>query len=436
MSNSIELLASFINILLGLFSTFIIFDFLGRFKRSIFYPKYIYIIAYILFTASLFLVNITLDNGIITLVVTLLGTVFIGHFLYNNEKIYIIYYAIYVVSLLIIQCIVSLLFNFSCYYFDIYFYSSLIYINTLSLVIQFSYLVITRLFIIYFKNKKIKKITKVQYLNFLVMPVFIIIYIITLMMYLQIYIEFSDVLWIIVNIVSIIILNIFITSIFESISKNNELKSKLMIYEEKSRILYDYYISLENNYKNSRKIIHDIKNHLQTVENLYKSGNYDKGKMYTEDMYKLLDKFSQKQYAEHKTLNLIINDKMLKAHKYDIDFQCKIGDVDLEFIRDIDLTTIFANLLDNAIDETRLGKDRKKIMLKVDSFNNFLIINIINSLNSTPKKGNKFLKSTKRNHSGFGLENVNTALENYDGNMRIDFDKNEFKVNIIIPVNN
>lgn len=93
MSNSIELLASFINILLGLFSTFIIFDFLGRFKRSIFYPKYIYIITYILFTAFLFLVNITLDNGIITLVVTLLGTVFIGHFLYNNEKIYIIYYA-------------------------------------------------------------------------------------------------------------------------------------------------------------------------------------------------------------------------------------------------------------------------------------------------------------------------------------------------------
>lgn len=435
-NSSIEILASLINLLLGFFSTFIIFDFLGRFKRNKFYPKYVYVIAYIIFTVSLFGVNIILADGLITLGVTFLGTVSIGYFLYNREKIAIIYYSIYVVALLITQSVVSLLFNLACARFAIYFYSPIIYISTLSLVIQFSYLGISRLFIIYFKNKNIKKITRVQYFNFLVMPLFSIIYIMTLMMYLQTYIGLSDMLWIMVNILSIIILNIFITNIFESISKNNELKSKLILYEEQSRIQYEYYSSLENNYKNSRKVIHDIKNHLQTIENLYKSEQCDKGKTYTDDMYKLLEKFSQKQYAEHRTLNLIINDKMIKANKYNIDFICKVGEIDLEFIKDIDLTTIFANLLDNAIDETSLVEKEKKITLKIDSFNNFIIINIINSLRNKPQKDKNFFKSTKKNHSGFGLENVSRALEKYEGNMRIDFDDREFKVNIIIPINN
>lgn len=153
-------------------------------------------------------------------------------------------------------------------------------------------------------------------------------------------------------------------------------------------------------------------------------------------MYKLLEKFSQKQYAEHRTLNLIINDKMIKANKYNIDFICKVGEIDLEFIKDIDLTTIFANLLDNAIDETSLVEKEKKITLKIDSFNNFIIINIINSLRNKPQKDKNFFKSTKKNHSGFGLENVSRALEKYEGNMRIDFDDREFKVNIVIPINN
>lgn len=436
MNSSIEILASLINILLGFFSTFIIFDFLSRFKRNKFYSKYVYLIAYVIFTFSLFGVNIILANGFMTLGITFLGTVLIGYFLYNREKISIIYYSIYVVALLMTQSVVSLLFNLACSYLGIYFYSPIIYITTLSLIVQFSYLGISRLFIICFKNKNIRNITKVQYFNFLVMPMFSIIYITTLMMYLQTYIGLSDMLWIMINIVSIIILNMFITNIFESISKNNELKSKLVLYEEKSRIQYEYYSSLEDNYKNSRKIIHDIKNHIQTIENLYKADQCEKGKSYTDDMCKLLESFSQKKYAEHRTLNLIINDKMIKANKYNIDFVCKVSGVDLEFIRDIDLTTIFANLLDNAIDETSLGEKERKIILKIDSFNNFIIINIINSLNSNPKRDKKFFKSIKKNHSGFGLENVSRALEKYDGNMRIDFNDDEFKVNIIIPINN
>lgn len=435
LNNSIQILGQIIAILLGFFSTYIIFDFMKRFKRNIYHKRYVYILAYIIFTAILFISNIFF-TGTINLILSLLGTVIIGHFLYNNEKIYILYYSIYVMVLFSFQIIVSVVFNIACYYFNINFYNIDIYGITLSIITQFTYLSVSRFFIICFKNKNIKRITKIQYLNFFVLPLFSIIYISTLMMYIQTYMSIEDLILLLINILSIVVLNLFITNIFESISKNNELKNKIMLYEEQSKMQYEYYNSLESKYRSSRKTIHDIKNHLQTIEDLYRTNEYEKGKEYTKDMYLLLEKFSQKKYTNNKVLNVIINDKFLKAKDYNIEFICKIGNVNLDFIKDIDLTTIFANLLDNAIDETKEIKDSKNITLKIDKFNEFIVINLINSLNSKPIKGKKFFKTTKKDHKGFGLENVSITLEKYEGNMRINYDEDKFKVNIIIPINN
>ncbi|WP_418896096.1 GHKL domain-containing protein [Terrisporobacter hibernicus] len=46
---------------------------------------------------------------------------------------------------------------------------------------------------------------------------------------------------------------------------------------------------------------------------------------------------------------------------------------------------------------------------------------------------NKKIKSTKINHDGLGLENIRKTLEKYEGSLVIDFNEDEFKVNIVIP---
>ncbi len=229
-------------------------------------------------------------------------------------------------------------------------------------------------------------------------------------------------------------MNIFITKIFESISKNNEMKNELLLYEQQANLNYEYYNSLENKYKNSRKIIHDIKNHLQTIESLYKDKEEIVAASYTEDLYKIFNKLEQRYYTYNKVLNIILNDKIEFAEKFGVKLDCKIGDVELDFIKDIDLTTIFTNLLDNAIDEVKEFDENKEVYLKVDKFNDFLVINTHNDLKSKPlKDGDKF-KTTKKNHSGLGLQNVKVAIEKYNGNMKVNFEDKCFKVNIVIPM--
>lgn len=365
-NNSITVLGQIITFLLGLFSTYIIFDFMRRFGGNQYFKKPYYLLGYIGFTLVIFLSKIFCGN-LLNTAITIAATLIVGHVFFNNKKIYILYYSMFIVSLIIFQLIATFLFQIICVSLNINFYSADIFILTNSIIVQFANLSASRLFIIFYKKKKIEKILPIQYLNFLVLPIFSVFYITTLMMYIQIYLSMEDIILLLLNIISIMVLNIFITNIFQSISKNNELINQIQLYEQQGKIQYEYYASLESKYKNSREIIHDIKNHLQTIEDLYKLHEDEKADKYTKDLYNMFDRLSQKYYTSNKVLNIILNDKMQKAENFHETLNCKIGDADLDFIKSMDLTTIFSNLLDNAIEGSKDVPGIKDIFLKLIS---------------------------------------------------------------------
>ncbi|WP_234117303.1 sensor histidine kinase [Clostridium hydrogenum] len=433
LNDSITILGQTISIILGLFSIYIIFYFMGSLERNLYHKKYVYVLGYIFFTLAVFAAGV-FHSQFIAFLINVIATVIAGHFLYNDKKIYLFYYSIFIVILGCFQIVVGFLFGQVCQLFNINFYSLDIFVITDSIIIQLSNLSAARLGIVFYKRKKIERITTVQFFNFLILPIFSIFYITTLLMYAQTYISLEDTILIVVNIASIIALNVYITNIFEAISNNNKLKNELMLYNEQAKMQYEYYNNLDTKYKNSRKIIHDIKNHMNAIEELYEQRETEKAKNYAEDMYKMFDKFVQKYYTSNKVLNIIINDKLSKAEQLGVGINCKIGDVNLEFIKDIDLTTIFSNLLDNAIEGTKTAAENKNISLKVDKFNEFIVINLINPTDKEPIQEKKGFKSTKKHHKGLGLENVRMALNKYEGNMRIEYKDKIFKVNIVIPV--
>lgn len=433
LDNSITVFSQVIAVLLGMISTYIIFDFMSKFGRTLYYKKYVYVVAYIIFTLILFGTNIY-GNSLINIIVSLALTIIIGHILYNDNKMYILYYSIFIIFICCFQIVSSIVLQFVYKVFNINFSSLDFYVITTSIITQFINLSASRLFIICFKNKKIQKITPIQYLNFLILPFFSIFYIMTLMIYVQIYISMEETILLIVNIIFIVILNLYITNIFESVSKNNILKNEVALYEQQSKLQYQYYNDLENKYKNSRKVIHDMKNHLQAVEQLYHLQENEIASRYTKDMYQMLEELGQKYYTSNRVLNIIINDKVQMAELLDIKVKCQIGDIQLDFIKDIDLTTIFANLFDNAIEAAKKVNDNRYINLKIDKFNKFTVITLSNSIYKLPIEDKGGFISQKKNHKGIGLINVKKALEKYEGNMRMQYDKDAFKVNIVIPI--
>ena len=434
MDSSLSLLGLTITILLGFFSTYIIFDFMARFNRKNYYDKKVYILAYCIYTGILFVANFNF-SAFVNLFITFVGAIIIGHFLYNSKKVYLLYYGILVALIFAVQLITSLIFNIICQAFNIIFLDVNAMSITSALIVQLVCFAVSRAAAFLLKKRKIEKFTLAQFFCFLIFPIFSIVYIMSLLLYTPFYISTSDTMLLLFNLVTIVLLNLFIANVFESISKTNKLKSDLLLYETQTNMQYEYYTSLENKYKSSRKTIHDIKNHLQTIEELYKVNDGEKAKEYTEDMYSLLGQFSHKYYTENTGLNIILNDKVNKMESFKIDFVCQIGDINLAFIKDIDLTTIFANLLDNAIRATKDIEKHKLISLKMDKVNEFIVINIISSIDKEPKTVGSTFLSTKKEHEGLGLQNVKMTVEKYEGNMRIDYNNENFKVNIVIPTN-
>lgn len=432
-NNSMNVMIEIVSFCISIFSTYIIFYFMKNFNRTLYHKKYIYIINFILFAILGTIGNIYIGGILSVFFIIMLIAVF-GHFLFNDKKIYLIYYSIFGVFVYCMQIVFTN--AFMCIYnmLNINFYNTTNLMLANSLVIQFANFGATSLFITLFKKKKIENLKINDYLSFLILPIFSISYITTMLMYMQKYLILQEIIIFSLNIVSIIFLNIFIIGIFEKVSKNNEMKNKISLYEQKNNMQYKYYNELETKILSSRKIIHDIKNHMQTIEALYKESEKDKAKKYVDDIYVLLDSFAEKRYSRNSVLNIIMNDKSTKAKQLDISIDSKIADVNLDMISDIDITTIFSNILDNAIEELENYNDEKIINLRVDKFNNFLVINISNKINNMPIKAEKLFKSTKKNHEGLGLGNVEFVVKKYNGNMKTSFDRGVFKLNIVIPL--
>lgn len=417
----------------NIFFTYICFYFMGKVEKNIYKKKTAYILVYLIFTIIVSAISL-LGNGLLNLVTITIGTILVGSYYYNNSRKYKIYYIAFSVCLFICDILATGIITIVISLLDIHIQNIAYYQIVLVISIRLIEFIYCKLAVLFINRRNASKLTIMQTLGFIIIQLFSLIYMFSLFSYIQIFSRIEDTIILNINVLLILIINVYITYMFDSISKKNILENEVNLYKQQSEFQYKYYDNLEKKYQGSRKLAHDIRNHLYTIEELYKINDTNSAKEYTNDIHKMLNELNQRYYTSNKVLNIILNDKFDYIKEKDIDIICRIGDVDLSFIRDIDITTIFANLLDNAIEATLEIEKNAYIKLDINKFNELLVINISNSIINKPIYKNKKFKSTKENHNGLGIENIKKSLEKYDGTMMIDYKEDEFKVNIVIPI--
>ena len=130
-----------------------------------------------------------------------------------------------------------------------------------------------------------------------------------------------------------------------------------------------------------------MKNHLQAVEHLYQAKDgQEQGGAYVKDLYHMLNLLGEKYYSSNRMLNIICNDKLSLARHPAVAISVEIGDVDFSDLRDIDITTIFANLLDNALEAVEAFGEGAYLNLKIQEVHHFRVISIVNASRPGMKK--------------------------------------------------
>lgn len=209
--------------------------------------------------------------------------------------------------------------------------------------------------------------------------------------------------------------------------EENILKDK---YLQLSKLHYE---SLMKNMEEVRGLRHDMKAHLNAVSYFIENRDWEKLERYIEEAKGESVK-GQKNFINinHDLINAILAETL--GNKPDIVFQYEGSLPEKIKVEDFDLCTIFSNLVSNSIEACdKLDYGKKEIILQIKRFQNNLCIYMENPVQDEIKMkelGKWTTKQDKVNH-GYGIQNIISAVEKYDGEISFQCENHRFSVEII-----
>jgi two-component system sensor histidine kinase AgrC len=271
------------------------------------------------------------------------------------------------------------------------------------------------------KQQRVLTLKRGQRLIFWAMPILSVIFLISLLLIGDYYVRWNGYALIIFNIVLLFGMNLVVFYSYQLVAKSCENK-------QREELLYQHYLKLEESYQASRKIVHDLKNHMQVITELYEMGEIQKAKQYNQEVFHILNQSHHLWYTENRMLNIILNEKLCHKNLQNVKLELDIQEHCLDRINEMDITTIFANLLDNAIEAIGSeGQEPRFLKISIKEAKDFLIIHVANSMGNVQKREKK--------HEGLGLGNVKEAVEKYEGTCTVEKNEKQFEVIIMISSN-
>lgn len=243
---------------------------------------------------------------------------------------------------------------------------------------------------------------------------------------------FSSGLFVILFTMGCLVLDIYLVFVFYQLAESRKREKEYSLIQQQSNIQLSVYRELSQKYADSVRIAHDAKKHVRALEDLVQS---EQASQYLDSICAELNKLYPAFEHENPLFSVLINHALYRSERNGIRLDLRLHDADLSMLSDMDLTILFANLLDNAIEAcAALPAEKRKIQLILEQEMGFLIIHITNPFAELAPLPHHKYGSTKPGHMGVGLSNVRQTVEKYHGVFSVDTDAEVFAVAITIPV--
>lgn len=247
----------------------------------------------------------------------------------------------------------------------------------------------------------------------------------------------SDSVIVFICLVLLLSINILTFYLQQDISQKNVEYARLQIELQKETDTEHYYNYVQEVNEKQHILIHDIKNHLNTISQLNDGKHIDEITGYINNILGSDALRKSKRYCKIDILNVIISRYAEQCNNSGISFEADIRANTLEYLPAQDFTSIFCNLLDNAIDAS-LSCDEPYIDCNVSLIRggNADLISIANSCKSSPLDHDGKLHSRKQGTGfhGYGLKSVKRIADKYNGLLNYVYseEKQEFRVVVML----
>ena len=305
-------------------------------------------------------------------------------------------------------------------------------LNTLSAMVLMK--IITFIVMIFFKNyyrmKSMKSLPIRYWICFCIIPISSMILLIF-----AYEASGSNINGVVMCTVLIMLMNLAVFYIYSILANAFEREMKQQLLQQQNQYYNRQLEIMKDSILNANSITHDLKNHLIVIESYIKKMELESAVSYIKDILshtKVEDCYVD---SGNIVIDSILNFKLQLIEKYGIEPTVEVvvpNEINME---PFDLTTIIGNLLDNAITGAKSVKDgRRWIHVNIQYNRGRVLICVKNSYSGELNKvGNEFATTkTDREKHGFGIKNVRSAVEKYDGDISFSTENDIFTVNTIL----
>ena len=362
-------------------------------------------------------------------------------FMYQSKWLTAFFHA-FIITIIMVLSEVGILILLSYFIPDFYdngtYFRNVIILSVPSKILYFLILQSISLFI---KKRKTRELSSDQSTLFLVVFPLISGFIALVLTTVCMNVSLSLLLDIMITISVILLLafNIFLAWFHTFIQEKNQKFLEMQIRLQKEYDTVKYFDALGKQDEKQKILIHDIRKHLMSIAELNEKKETQKIASYIEQIVQSSDLQSSVRSCDHDLLNTILFRFKQQFKELGISFITNIQSNCIDFLPEYDMTALFCNLLENALDATR-NLTNSFIELSVSArSSNEVIITMINSCQKDPFSGKgRHLVSTKKNtwRHGYGLTSIQHVIDPFGGSSRFYFDEKDSTFHSVIILKN
>lgn len=205
--------------------------------------------------------------------------------------------------------------------------------------------------------------------------------------------------------------------------------------EEYLSLQLQFWEQTKESHDEIRQLKHDLRSHLQIIEELCAKNHFDQAAKYTRQLSQKPALTGSAQPAGNDVAGLILSVKNEAAAKQGTDFSCEGDFTVFRGWEPVDVCTLLSNLLDNAL-EASAEVENGYISVSGIQHKNYFTLIIKNRTDRPVRIRHNQIATTKEDkyRHGIGLSAVARVVRKYQGEYLLSYENGEFSVKVILSV--
>lgn len=215
--------------------------------------------------------------------------------------------------------------------------------------------------------------------------------------------------------------------------------------EQKKSSQYHFQIAaykmLEEQYRQSERLRHDLKNHILALLGLLEHKEWEKMENYLKKMEEGAGLGMGEEVTGNRVVDILLYQKRKMAESKNIIWECDVQVPGICCIDEFDLCVLFGNILDNAVEACeRLQhhasgcSQRPFIHMQAGAVKKCFLLEVKNSADMEAQHRIGFTNKENPQEHGIGLLNISDVVRKYNGVMNMEIQNGVFVISILVPL--